>query len=70
LTAIMANGDDPHIDYIAAHAHVSRAVMLLRRYGNEGLCHALTELSNLIYDLAYPAPRPDARFEHEDERRQ
>lgn len=64
----MANGEDPHVDYIAAHAHLSRAVILLRRHGNEGLVEALTQLGLLVYDLAYPAPKPDERFEYPDER--
>lgn len=64
----MANGEDPHIDYIAAHAHIARAVLLLRRHGHENLCHALTELGNMVHDLAYPAQNPDERFEHPDER--
>jgi len=66
----MANGEDPHIDYIAAHAHLSRAVILLRRHGHAGLVEALTQVGLLVYDLAYPAPRSDDRFEHEDERTQ
>lgn len=64
----MANGEDPHVDYIAAHAHISRAVILLRKHGHAPLVAALSELGVLVHDLAYPPARPDERFEHPDER--